>query len=116
MGTTDFMVRRNEIVSTMGRLADSEPDTMTGFNALHRAAMAEGELSSKVKELIALGISIAVRCDGCIAFHVHDALRAGASRAEVAETVGVAILMGGGPSMVYGTDAMRALDQFAPPE
>lgn len=74
--------------------------------------MADGVLSAKVKELIALGIAITVRCDGCIAFHVHDALEAGASRKEVAETIGVAVLMGGGPSVVYGSEALEALEQF----
>src|SRR5690606_5904806 len=64
------------------------------------------------KELIALGIAITVRCDGCIAFHVHDAMQAGANEAEIAETVSVAILMGGGPSVVYGIEAMQALEQY----
>ena len=62
--------------------------------------------------LIALGIAIAVRCDGCIAFHVHDAIRAGASNEEMAETIGVAILMGGGPAVMYGCDALEAMKQF----
>ena len=57
-------------------------------------------------------ISLAARCDGCIAYHVHDALRAGATRTEVLEAIGVAILMGGGPATVYGAEAIEALDQF----
>ena len=88
------------------------PDTMAGFGALHAAAVAPGALETKTKELIALGIGISVRCNGCIAFHVHDALHAGASRAEILDTIGVAILMGGGPSMVYGCEALEALEQF----
>ncbi|MBE01770.1 carboxymuconolactone decarboxylase family protein [uncultured Marinobacter sp.] len=64
------------------------------------------------QELIALGIAITVRCDGCISFHVHDAMAAGASAEEIAETVSVAILMGGGPSVVYGIEALQALSQF----
>jgi AhpD family alkylhydroperoxidase len=60
----------------------------------------------------ALGIGIAARCDGCIAYHVHDALKAGASRKEIVETIGVAVLMGGGPAAVYGTEAFAALNQF----
>ena len=59
-----------------------------------------------------MSIGIALRCNGCIAFHVHDALDAGANRQEVLETIGVAILMGGSPSMVYGCEALEALDQF----
>ncbi|HET9188760.1 MAG TPA: carboxymuconolactone decarboxylase family protein [Acidothermaceae bacterium] len=83
-----------------------------GFAKLHSAAVANGTLSGKVKKLIALAIGISVRCDGCIAYHVHDALRAGASRQEIAETVGVAIMMGGGPAVVYGCQALEALEQF----
>ncbi|HCM04718.1 MAG TPA: carboxymuconolactone decarboxylase family protein [Oceanospirillales bacterium] len=85
---------------------------MQGFGALHEAAIKPGALDSKTKELISLGIAITVRCDGCIAFHVHDALSAGASEEEIAETVSVAILMGGGPSMVYGIEAMQAMSQY----
>jgi AhpD family alkylhydroperoxidase len=64
------------------------------------------------QELIALRIAITVRCDGCISFHVHDAMAADASAEEIAETVSVAILMGGGPSGVYGIEALQALSQF----
>lgn len=60
-----------------------------------------------------MAIGITVRCDGCVSFHVHDALKAGgATRNEIVETIGAAILVGDGPSMVYGTEALEALDQF----
>ena len=85
---------------------------MLAFFQLSGAAMADGALSSKSKQLIALGIGVTLRCDGCIAYHVHDAMRAGATRQEIMETIGVAVFMGGGPSMVYGCEAMEALDQF----
>jgi AhpD family alkylhydroperoxidase len=85
---------------------------MSGFGQLHSASVADGALSSKVKELIALAIGITVRCNGCIAFHVHAALGAGATADEVLETIGVAVMMGGGPSVIYGIAAMEALDQF----
>jgi AhpD family alkylhydroperoxidase len=88
------------------------PGPMTGFAQLHQQALADGALSKKVKELIALGIAIAVRCDGCMAYHVRDALRAGATRPEITETIGVAILMGGGPAVMYGAEALEALAQF----
>ena len=70
----------------MDQLRKEIPGTMVGFDRIHKAAVAEGTLSTKTKELIALGIAIAVLCDGCIAFHVHDALQAGASREEIIET------------------------------
>jgi len=85
---------------------------MAGFGQLHRQAMAEGALSTKVKELITLSISITSRCEGCIAVHVRGALRAGATRQEVLEAIGVAVYMGGGPAMVYGCEAYEALGQF----
>jgi AhpD family alkylhydroperoxidase len=69
-------------------------------------------LETKTKELIALGIAITARCEGCIAYHVHDAMKAGANKEEIIETVSVAILMGGGPSVVYGIEAMQALSQY----
>jgi AhpD family alkylhydroperoxidase len=88
------------------------PGVMNGFAEMYRHAMVEGALPTRTKELVALGIAIAVHCDGCIAAHVCDAHRAGASRAEIVETIGVAVLMGGGPSAMYGAEALEALDQF----
>lgn len=73
---------------------------MSGFDQLLKNAIAEGALTSKIKELIALGIAISVRCDGCITFHIHDALDAEATRQEVTETIEVAIAIGGGPSLI----------------
>ena len=88
------------------------PETMGGFGKLHKNAVADGVLSKQTKELIALGIAIAGCCDGCIAYHVKDALAAGATRQEIIETVGVVVMMGGGPAVVYACQALEALDQF----
>ena len=108
----DFTKNYAELSQWMEKLGQEIPGTMQGFGALHEAAIKSGALDSKTKELIALGIAITVRCDGCIAYHVHDAMKGGASRAEIAETIGVAVLMGGGPSVVYGIEALQALTQF----
>lgn len=108
----DYSNHYNNLTRLMGELGARIPATISGFNSLHKASTTEGVLSSKTKELISLGIAITVRCDGCIAFHVHDSLNAGASSEEIMETIGVAIMMGGGPSVVYGCEAMEALDQF----
>ncbi len=97
----------------MGDTRKGIPDTWGGFSTTARNAIAPGAMESKTKELIAVGISIAVRCDGCIAFHVKAAVKHGATREELLETVGVGIYMGGGPSAVYGAMAMEAFDQFA---
>ncbi len=109
----DYSKRYNDLSKSMRTLGTRIPDTMKSFTRLHKASTADGALSSKTKELIALSIAISVRCDGCIAYHVHDSLQAGASSEEILETIGVAVMMGGGPSVVYGCEAMEALDQFA---
>lgn len=91
------------------------PVPMTGFFQLHKAVLSDGALSVKTKELIALAISVCLRCEGCIALHMHDVLKAGATREEVADAIGVAVVMGGGPSVVYGSKALEALEQFSGP-
>ena len=108
----DFKATYSDLVKGMQQMGAAIPATMEGFGNLHLATIKDGALSSKTKELIALGIAITVRCDGCIAYHVHDAVKAGATEQEIFETIGVAILMGGGPSLVYGCEAMEALKQF----
>jgi AhpD family alkylhydroperoxidase len=89
------------------------PDAFSGFAHLHKAALAEGALDAKTKELIALAIAIAEQCDGCIASHARNAHRKGANRQEVAETIGVAMLMLGGPATVYGPRAFEAFEEFS---
>ena len=78
-----------------------------------QAATTDGMLDPKTKELIAAAIGVAVRCDGCIAFHVKALVQQGASREEILEMLGMAVYMGGGPSMVYAAQALEAYDQFA---
>jgi AhpD family alkylhydroperoxidase len=109
---TNYPARYAHINKAVGRLAQQIPGPISAFQALRKKAIEPGALSTSTKELIALGIAISVRCDGCIAFHVHDALQAGATAAEIEETIGVAMLMGGAPSLMYGTEAFEALEQF----
>lgn len=94
-------------------LAEVIPDMTSAFGRLVMNTTESGTLSVKTKELIAFAIAIAVRCDGCMAHHSQAVLKAGATREEVGEMIGVAILMGGGPSTVYGAEALRAYDAFA---
>lgn len=89
------------------------PEVYRGFNELSKAAMAEGALSTKVKELMALAMAVGDRCDGCIAAHARGAVRAGASAQEAAEAIGVAILMHGGPATTFGARAYTAFTEFA---
>lgn len=108
----DYPKYYEKLGSLMQKYGAEAPATMEAFGKLHHAGATDGAISAKVKELIALGIAVTVRCDGCISFHVHDALKAGATRAEIVDTIGVAILMGGGPSVVYGVQALEAVEQF----
>lgn len=103
----------DDVSKDAAALREAIPEQMSGFSALGAAAYKDGALSARHKELIALAIGITVRCDGCVAYHVRSAYQKGASREEVAEAIGVAVHMGGGPSMVYGGEALRAYDAFA---
>ena len=92
------------------------PDVYQGFGALHRAAFAPGALDVRTKELIALAIGVVEGCDGCIASHAQAAARAGASRQEAAEAIGVTFLMKGGPATIHGPRAYSAFCEFADAE
>jgi AhpD family alkylhydroperoxidase len=89
------------------------PDVWAGFQSLHGAAVAEGEVPARLKEATALAISVVKRCDGCIAYHAKAAARAGATEAEVAELLGVALLMDGGTASVYAPRAWEAFLEFS---
>ncbi len=93
-------------------LRGGAPEVMKAFSAIAQAALAPKALDTKTKELVALGISVAIRCDDCIAFHVKAALDHGATRDEVLETLGTAIYLGAGPSVMYASHAVAALAQF----
>ena len=88
------------------------PDTMQAFNALAQSATRPEALDKKTKELIALAIGVAGRCDGCIGFHAQALAKLGATRAEIEETLGMAVYMGGGPALMYAADALSAFEQF----
>ena len=108
----NYTARFEALRLSMVKLGHELPGPMAGFAKLHQESQAKGALEPKLKELIALGIGIAQRCDSCITYHVHDALKAGASRAEIIETLGVAVMMGGGPAAMYACDALVALNEF----
>ena len=95
-------------------LGDAIPDVMSAYRALGGAAMGEGALSTKMKELIALAISVTRECDGCIVAHARGSAQRGATDAEVAEAIGVAINLNGGPGTVWGARALAAYREYAP--
>ena len=109
----DYRARAGEIDAGAAALFKAAPEPMRGLRSLMEAAAAPGALDSKTKELMALAIAVATRCEGCIVYHARAAHRLGAGREEVAETIGVALEMGGGPAAVYGAEALAAFDQFA---
>ncbi len=101
-------------LTPLGReLRRSIPDVYKAFGGLHDAAFADGAVDRKTKELIALAISVADQCDGCMAVHARACARAGATRQEVAEAIGVVFLMKGGPATVYGARAFDAFCEYA---
>jgi AhpD family alkylhydroperoxidase len=91
------------------------PDVMKGFSDMARAATRDGALDKKTKELIALALGVAAHCDACIAFHVQTLVKLGATKAEIEEALGMAVYMGGGPSLMYSANAMAAFDEFSTP-
>ena len=93
-----------------GKMRETMPDTVKGFQALFDATMKDGALSLKTKELIALAIGVAVRCDPCINLHVKKCLGAGATKEEILDAVSVCAMMQGGPSFTYLPKVLDALD------
>jgi AhpD family alkylhydroperoxidase len=105
----------NELREPGRELRQAIPDVYAAHAATQRAAMIDGALPTRVKELIALAIAVTRECDGCIAAHARSAAAAKATEAEVAEAMGVAILMNGGPGTVWGPRALAAFKEFAVP-
>lgn len=100
------------ISANLRKLRKDIPDTLQGFSAMAQAATRDGALDKKTKELMALALGVAAHCDGCIGFHAQALVKLGASRQEVEETLGMAVYMGGGPSLMYAADAIAAFEQF----
>jgi AhpD family alkylhydroperoxidase len=108
----NFIDITRNISANLKTLRRDIPDTLAGFSALAQAASKDGALDKKTKELMALALGVAAHCEGCIGFHAEVLVRLGASREEVEETLGMAVYMGGGPSLMYAADAMAAYEQF----
>lgn len=109
----DWPQMARELTGAIKELRLGAPDVMKSFSAMASAATGAGALDTKTKELIALAIAVAIRCDGCVAFHSQAAVKHGATREEVMETMGMAVYMGAGPSLMYAAQAVEAFDQFS---
>jgi AhpD family alkylhydroperoxidase len=109
----DWVAMARDYSVQLRELRGGAPEPMKAFSAIAQASLKAGALDTRTKELIALGISVAVRCDPCVAFHSEAAYRQGATREEVMETIATAIYMGAGPNVMYAAKALEAFDQFA---
>jgi AhpD family alkylhydroperoxidase len=108
----DYCKYYNDLKRRLDQLEETIPTTVSGYQNLQQTSLTDGTLTLKTKELIALGIAISIGSTSCIALHVNDALIAGAKSLEILETIEVAIFMGGEPSVLYGCEALEALNQF----
>jgi AhpD family alkylhydroperoxidase len=109
---TKWPEQTKELSAQLRNLRGGAPEVMKAFSGMAQAALAPKALDCKSKELIALAVAVAIRCDDCIGFHVKAALEQGASREEVLETLGMAVYMGAGPSVMYASHALDAFEQF----
>jgi AhpD family alkylhydroperoxidase len=114
MSTFDHTTLIQNINENLAPLRKAQPEAMQGFAQLSKAAMAEGTVSAKHKELIALAIGITQHCSGCIGFHIKALHRLQCTRAELEEMLTVCVYMGGGPALMYTAEAIKAWDAMAP--
>ena len=100
------------VSATLAKLRADIPDTTRGFSAMAQAAGRDGALDQKSKELIAMALSVAARCDPCLGFHAKALVKLGCTRAEFEEMLGMCIYMGGGPALMYAAKALDAYEEF----
>ena len=112
MSSKSFTQITQDLNQALATFRGAQPDTMAGFSSMAKAAMSPGVLSALDKELIALAIGVAARCDGCIGFHVKALIRLGVTREQLMETLGICTYMGGGPTLMYAAEAVRAYDEL----
>lgn len=110
---TDYYELKKQLEHNNAKLGEALPAELKGFMDLHNAALTDGALDPKTKELIALGISICIKCEPCITAHTASLIKLGVSRKEIEETIGVALFMGGGPATAYGGKTLEAYDQLS---
>lgn len=110
--TKSYIDITTDLSQELANLRKNIPETSKAFTQLASAAMAEGALSKKHKELIALAIGVAKQCDGCIGFHTKALVKLGATEEEINETLAISIYMGGGPALMYAADAYKSFMEF----
>ncbi|MGQ0709901.1 MAG: carboxymuconolactone decarboxylase family protein [Rhodoferax sp.] len=115
MSTFDHSTLIQNINANLAPFRKSQSEALQGFAQLAKASMAEGSISAKHKELIALAIGITQHCSGCVGFHVKALLRLGCTRAELEEMLAICVYMGGGPALMYAAEALAAFDAMGQP-
>ena len=113
MSTFDHVHLIQNINESLAPFRKAQSEALQGFGQLARAAMAEGAISMKHKELMALAIGITQRCSGCVGFHVKALVKLGCTRQELEEMLAVCVYMGGGPALMYAAEALKAWDEFS---
>lgn len=113
MSGKSFARITGDVSTTLTAMRNEVPEAMKGFSALAQAAMKPGAVDVIHKELIALAIGVSSRCDACIGFHVKTLIRLGVTREQLMETLAVCAYMGGGPTLMYAAEAVRAYDEFS---
>ena len=108
----DWEKYMDEVVTEIATLSEEIPETARGFGAMGIAAKTSGALDEKTKEIMALGIAVATRCESCIGFHIKSLVRLGLTREELCEALAMATFMGGGPSYAFSAKALSAFDTF----
>lgn len=108
-----FTTITGDVAKALSTLREEIPETMQGFNAMAKAALQAGAVDALHKELIALAVGVASRCDACIGFHVKALIRLGVSREQLMETLGICTYMGGGPTLMYAAEAVRAYEELS---
>ncbi|MCB2016051.1 MAG: carboxymuconolactone decarboxylase family protein [Hydrogenophaga sp.] len=116
MSTFNHNDLMRDINASLAPFRKAQSGAMTGFGQLAKAAITDGALGAKHKELIALAIAVSQRCSGCIGFHIKALVQLGATRAELEEMLSVCVYMGGGPALMYAAEAIAAWERMAPPE
>ena len=111
--SNNFRDLTRDVSARLATLHSGAPDVMKSFGELGRAAMADGALTKKTKELMALALGVAAHCDPCIGYHMQTLVKLGVTRQELDETLGVAVYMGGGPSLMYAANAIAAFEEFS---
>lgn len=109
MSMMDWNGYRQQLASTIGEIAKSDPDLVKGYRALVNAHATQGALDPKTRELVALAVAVTLRCDGCITTHADLARKRGATADEITDALGVAVMVNAGATLVYSA---RTIDAF----